>query len=47
MGTGNIKSISTTLGDVNIMTDKFMAKNPPKRLSTPADSTKLLLPLLL
>jgi hypothetical protein len=40
MGTGNIKSLSTTIGDVNIMTDKFMAKNPPKRLATPADSLK-------
>jgi hypothetical protein len=40
MGTGNIKSLSTTIGDVNIMTDKFMQKNPPKKLSTPADSLK-------
>lgn len=40
MGTGQVKAISTTLGDVNIATDKFMAKNPPKRLATPADSTK-------
>jgi hypothetical protein len=40
MGTGNIKSLSTTIGDVNIMTDKFMAKNPPKKLSTPADNAK-------
>lgn len=40
MGTGNIKSLSTTIGDVNIMTDKFMAKNPPRQLSSPADSVK-------
>lgn len=40
MGTGNIKSLSTTIGDVNIATDKFMAKNPPRRLSSPADSLK-------
>lgn len=40
MGTGNIKSLSTTIGDVNIMTDKFMARNPPKTTSTPADNAK-------
>lgn len=40
MGTGNIKSLSTTIGDVNIMTDKFMAKNPPRQTTSPSDSVK-------
>lgn len=40
MGTGHIKSIDTTLGSVNLMTDKFMAKNPPKNTSTPANNAK-------
>lgn len=34
------KAISTTLGDVNLMSDKFMASGAPKTNATPADSSK-------
>lgn len=38
MGTGHIKSLSTTIGDVNLMSDKFMSQDPAKTTATPADS---------
>lgn len=38
MGTGHIKSLSTTIGDVNLMSDKFMSQEPAKTTATPSDS---------
>lgn len=38
IGVGGLKSISTTIGDVNLMSDKFMAQDPAKTTATPSDS---------
>lgn len=38
IGMGGLKSISTTIGDVNLMTDKFMSQDPAKNSATPSDS---------
>lgn len=39
IGMGGLKSISTTIGDVNLMTDKFMSQDPAKNTATPSDSS--------
>lgn len=40
IGVGNMKSVSTTIGDVNLNSDKMMKRGPLKYTTTPADSTK-------
>jgi hypothetical protein len=41
IGTGQLKAISTSMGDVKLMSDKFMAKGAPKTTTTPSDSSKV------
>lgn len=40
VGIGALKGIDTSLGTVNLLADKFIAKGAPKQTTTPADSSK-------